>query len=337
MTFVFLRVRMTERSLTGSTEPSALLSRAAALRAEVRAVTNAYRLVDDAADGCPNMTVDCYADWAVLSLYDSSADARLEAIAGALTHGFARGVYVKRHVRGDQRRRDRADVAPSSPAAGEPAPETVLVDEHGMRLTARLFDGLSTGLFTDQRDNRRLVRELAHDARVLNLFAYTCSFSVAAALGGAAETVSVDLSKRALERGRENLAQNGVSSSDHRLVHEDVLSFVPRALRRGDRYDIVVLDPPSFGTRARKTFSVERDYSALLQQTIELLAPGGRLLAVTNHRKTSLSELRRMAESAALGARRIPVTLRGLEPPSDHRYTVASAPRAKSLLVTVPA
>lgn len=321
--------------MTASTQPAELLSRAAALRAEVRAVTNAYRLVDDAADGYPDLTVDCYADWAVVSLYDSSVDDRLEPLSAALVGGFVRGVYVKRHVRGDQRRRDRADVAPAIPVAGDPAPATVLVDEHGMRLAAHLYDGLSTGLFTDQRNNRRLVRELARDARVLNLFAYTCSFSVSAALGGAAETVSVDLSKRALERGRENFEQNELPSPKHRLIHEDVLTFVPRAIRRKERYDLVVLDPPSFGTRARKTFSVDRDYAALLRQTVELLAPGGRLLAVTNHRKTSLAELRGMAEAAALGARREPVTLRSLEPPADHRYTVGSAPRAKSILMTV--
>jgi 23S rRNA (cytosine1962-C5)-methyltransferase len=318
---------MGDSRLTGSTDPAALLSRATALRAEVRAVTNAYRLVDDAADG--------YADWAVVSLYDVGADARLEALAGALTDGFARGVYVKRHVRGDQRRHDRADIAPAHPVAGEPAPEALLVDEHGMRLSARLFDGLSTGVFTDQRDNRLRVRGFARGARVLNLFAYTCSFSVSAALGGAVETVSVDLSKRALERGRENLALNDVPATAHRLVHEDVLSFVPRALKRGERFDVVVLDPPSFGTRARKIFSVERDYPALLRQAIELLSPGGRLLAVTNHRKTSVAGLRRMAEAAAHEADRHPVELRSFEAPSDHRFRVGGAPRAKSLLVTL--
>jgi 23S rRNA (cytosine1962-C5)-methyltransferase len=321
--------------LTGSTDLARLLSRAAALRAEVRAVTDAYRLVDDAADGCPNLTIDCYADWAVVSLHDSSAEEVVEPLARALIGGFARGVYLKRHVRGDPRRSQREDVAPPNPIAGEPAPERVLVREHAMQLGAWLYDGLSTGLFTDQRDNRRRIRDFARDARVLNLFAYTCSFSVAAALGGAAETLSIDLSKRALDRGRENFAQNGVSTSAHRFIHEDVLSFVPRAIRRRERFDIVVLDPPSFGTRGRKTFSVERDYAALLRQVFELLAPAGRLLAVTNHRKTSLAGLRRITETAAGASGRQLIALENPAAPTDHRYAVEGAPRAKSILVRV--
>ena len=323
------------RSLTESADLARLLSRAAALRAEVRAVTDAYRLVDDVADGCPNLTVDCYADWAVVSLYSRSAEDVVEPLAQALVGGLARGVYAKRYLRGDPRRRAREDVAPPDPIAGEPAPERVLVREHDMRLGARLCDGLSTGLFTDQRDNRRRIRDLARDARVLNLFAYTCSFSVSAALGGAAETLSVDLSKRALDRGRENFGQNGISMPAHRFVHEDVLSFVPRAIRRGERFDIVVLDPPSFGTRGRKTFSVERDYATLLRQSFELLAPEGRLLAVTNHRKTGLAGLRSMTEAAAVAADRHLMALESPVAPIDHRYTVEGAPRAKSVLVRV--
>ncbi len=236
---------------------------ALARRASIASVTTAYRLVDDAADGCPGLTVDRYDDWAVLSVLDDRPSDRLAVIARALVATGVRGVYLKRRLRGDLRRRAREEVAPRGPFTGEAAPAELTVSEHGMLASVSLDDGLSTGLFTDQRDNRQAVRAMSRGARMLNLFSYTCTFTVAAALGGAAETVSVDLSRRALDRGRSNLALNGVLGPQHRLVHEDAVSFTARQRRRGPRFDVIVLDPPSFGSRARGAFSVDRDYPAL--------------------------------------------------------------------------
>src|SRR6266513_5800244 len=102
--------------------------------------------------------------------------------------------------------------------------------------------GYSVGLFIDQRENRRFVRDLAPKT-LLNCFAYTCSFSVAAATVGAT-TVNVDLSKKSLARGRENFALNSVPTTDHRFIADDVLSVLPRLARKGDRFDAIVLDPP---------------------------------------------------------------------------------------------
>ncbi|HEX3595963.1 MAG TPA: class I SAM-dependent rRNA methyltransferase [Polyangiaceae bacterium] len=311
------------------------LRAAYARRGRVRAVTTAYRLVDDAADGFPGVTVDCYEKWAVVSVYEANHAPLVGPLARALVPAYASGVYAKHHERGDLRRKGREYVAPVTPVAGAAAPAELLVEENGVRWAVALHDGLSTGLFLDQRDNRRRVRAFASGTRVLNLFSYTCSFSVAAALGGAVETVSVDLSNRALERGRENLARNDVAASGHRFIREDALVYLGRAIRRGERFQLVVLDPPSFGTRGKKTFSVERDYADLARSAMTVLAEGGRLLAVTNHRKTSPARLRALLEDAARNAGRRITTLSDLPPPDDFPHRVEGVPSTKSVLVTL--
>ena len=330
-----MRVPRSQRPGSETKDLDALLREASARREGVRAVTSAYRLVDDAADGFPGVTVDCYGQWAVLSVYDELASAGVAALANALVPTHARGVHVKHHARGDLRHKERDDLAPRSPIGGESAPDEVIVDENGMHFAVSLHDGLSTGLFTDQRDNRRALRGRAQGVRLLNLFAYTCSFTVAAALGGAAETVSVDLSNRALERGRENLARNGVPPAGHRFIRDDALAFLGRAARRGERFGVVVLDPPSFGTRGRRTFSVERDYGELARLSMALLSPGGRLLAVTNHRKTSVARLQALLADAARYTSSDVATVEVTEPPADHRHRPEGELATKSIWVTL--
>ena len=213
-------------------------------------------------------------------------------------------MYVRRRTRADPRKVDLEDVAPSLPDAGEPAPTPLWVREGRLRLPVWLGDGLATGLFLDQRSNRELVRQRAGGKRVLNLFCYTGSFSVAAASGGASQVTSVDLSGRALTRAKLSLDDN-VPGADTRIVKQDVFEFLGRARRRGQRFDMIILDPPSFGTRGRRsTFNVADHYQKLARDSLELLDPGGMLLAVTNHRKTSVQRFRRALHSAARDAKR---------------------------------
>src|ERR1700731_1686649 len=131
--------------------------------------------------------------------------------------------------------------------------------------------GYSAGLFIDQRENRRYVRR-TEPKRLLNCFAYTCSFSVAAASVGA-QTVSIDLSKRSLERGRENFGLNSLPTGEHRFISDDVLSVLPRLARKGEKFDMIILDPPTFSRSHRgRTFHVESDFEDLLAQALELTA-----------------------------------------------------------------
>jgi 23S rRNA (cytosine1962-C5)-methyltransferase len=243
-------------------------------------------------------------------------------------------VYLKSRVRTDLRRVNADELAPRAVLAGAEAPETLVVQEHGMSFGVTLNDGLSTGLFIDQRDNRQRVRALAADKRVLNLFAYSCSFSVAAALGGARETLSVDVSARALARGRQNFELNGIQG-EHRFLKEDALVWLERARRRQDHYDLVVLDPPSFATVAGgESFSFSRGYARLAELAFAVLSPGGSLLAVTNHRKTSPAALRRMLEAAARAAGRHIERLKELPSGRDCPDSEHGPEPSKSVLVT---
>ncbi len=246
--------------------------------------------------------VDVYGPGATCIVYEGRAphafDGKHEAQAALelLAPLGVRGVYLKPFAR-DRSRMGGAlpeIVTCATPAAGEAVEEALLVQEHGLRLEVRLYDGLSTGLFLDQRDNRawayKFVAERAAKAgaappSVLNTFAYTCAFSVAAALAGAA-TTSVDVSARYLEWGKRNFGHNGLDASQHRFAKMDTFEFFAYARRKQLSYDLIILDPPSFASGNKKkgvrAWSSVADYSALVHEASGLLRPGGTIFASTN-------------------------------------------------------
>jgi 23S rRNA (cytosine1962-C5)-methyltransferase len=245
------------------------------------------------------VVIDWYGGWAVLAVSSEAAAERCKAIAGVLVDRGVCGVYIKTRVRADLRRQATADLAPAQPVVGAAAAESFVVEEGSRRYQVELARGHQTGLFIDQRGNRQRVQESSRDRAVLNLFCYTCSFSVAAALGGARQVVSVDSSKRVLEAGRRNFELNGIAVAPHRFVADDAIKWLARAARRAERFDLIVLDPPSFSTRNKGTFSVASGYQGLVQAALAVLAKQGKMLCVTNHRKTSTNRLRAMVHGAA--------------------------------------
>ncbi len=307
---------------------------AATLRFPLLGESNVFRIVAEEGDGLPGVSIDRYADYAVLAVATDEAEKHASAIAELLVEHGARGVYLKRREKRDLRRVGVAEVAPGLPLAGAAAPSELPVEEHGMKISCELADGLSTGLFIDQRDNRRRVRELSGGKQVLNLFSYTCSFSVAAALGGALRVTSVDVGGRALERGRINFAMNGLDPAAHEFVQADAVRFVRGAVKHGRKLDLIILDPPSFGTVGKATFKFDRDIGGLMADCLRLLAPGGALLCVTNHKKTNPAAFRRYVQSAAEQARRA-VTLRDLPNQLDCPDALDGPHPSKSLLAVV--
>lgn len=263
----------------------------AVVRAGLAQRFGAYRLLGEEAGEIAGVSAERYGDYAVLNVSSDEA-VRLEAdMAACLMDHGARGVYVKRRVRADLRGIDPSALAPAAPLAGEGAPERFSIRQGSLELWVRLADGHATGLFLDQRVNWDRVRELVSGAAFLNLFCYTGAFTLAAAAGGATSTVSVDLAGRALTRLGENLALNGLEGAQHRLLKADVPTWLARAGRAGRRFGAIVLDPPSFGTRARGVLSTRRDHPELLAAALALLAPAGALLSVSHHRKISQREL----------------------------------------------
>src|SRR5438874_804737 len=153
--------------------------------------------------------------------------------------------------------------------------------ERTLRYGIDFGGGYSVGLFIDQRENRRFVRDISPRS-LLNCFAYTCSFSVAAATVGA-RTVNIDLSERSLDRGRENFALNSLSTNDHHFLTDDVMAVLPRLARKGEKFDVIILDPPTFSRSHRgKAFHVESDFEKLLLVALELVERNGHILLSTN-------------------------------------------------------
>jgi len=179
------------------------------------------------------------------------------------------------------------------------------------------------------------VRELAPGKRVLNLFAYTCGFTIAAAAGGASRTTSVDASRGALDWGAANLEQNGLAGEHHALVDEDVFTWLKLANKRGERYDLIVLDPPSYATTKTSRFSAAQDFPDLASRALQVLAPGGRMLACTNHRGISFRKFRKQMHEAGRLAKRTVVQIKDLPEPPDFPSPPGADPHLKTVLFTV--
>jgi 23S rRNA (cytosine1962-C5)-methyltransferase len=239
---------------------------------------------------------------------------------------------VKRRPRqaNDVAEAERRERAPERAVVGCDAPAAFSVRENGQLFEVRLGDGLSTGLFLDQRENRARVAREAKGKRVLNLFAYTCAFGAVAARHGASRTVNIDVAKNVLERGRRNYQLAGIEEGEHQFLARDVLDMLPRLAHKGERYDLVVLDPPSYASTRKGRFSVERDYPELVTLAMRLVADGGLLLACTNHQKLQQRDLERGLAQASEAAQR---PLQGLEfmgPAPDHPPAPGRAPHLKS-------
>jgi 23S rRNA (cytosine1962-C5)-methyltransferase len=175
------------------------------------------------------------------------------------------------------------------------APLETETTENGVRYGLDFAAGYSAGFFIDQRENRAYLRHLA-PKRLLNTFAYTCSFSVIAALAGA-ETVSVDLSRRSLTRGEENFQRNGLDPrSGHRFIADDALAVLPRLARRGEKFDAIILDPPTFSrNQAGAAFQVQKDFEKLAAIALDVAAPHAQMLLSVNHSTMRVVDLEQIA------------------------------------------
>lgn len=260
---------------------------------------DAYRAFAGSGDGIEGVYVDVYGVGAVLIVHEGRAPAGFgapgaaAAVLSVLAERGVTAVYLKHFVR--DRSKLGGELPPEAtdpaPAAGAALPESLLVREHGWKLEVRLYDGLSTGLFLDQRDNRGWVSQWAKEraragpTSVLNTFAYTCAFSVAAALSGA-QTTSVDVSGRYLDWGKRNFAHNGLDAAAHRFAKMDTFEFLGYAKRKGLAYDLMVLDPPSFAAGSKRkgvrAWSSVADYARLVREAFGLLRKGGVIFASTN-------------------------------------------------------
>jgi 23S rRNA (cytosine1962-C5)-methyltransferase len=272
--------------------------------------TDACRLLSEHVEDVPGLVVERFGDVLIFQVRDATPKlaATLLHIASAYRDVLGiESVYLKRFVKDRTGKDTDLEHAHRSarPFFGRPAPERVGIVERGIHFAIRPYDGFSVGLFLDQRDNRSRVRELAAGKDVLNLFAYTCGFSVAAALGGAKQTVSVDVAPKHLEWGKTNFALNDIDLADHFFFRSDAKEFLARAKRQGRSFDLVLLDPPSFahGRGSKGDFSVLTDLPALVAAATEVLRPDGVLMISINHRRMSHKDLRARVNQGLAGRR----------------------------------
>ena len=240
-------------------------------------LTTAFRLFNQEGDGFGGLTVDLYGDYAVFSWYNSYVYQIRKVISEAFRQVFPEvlGAYEKIRFKG-------LDYE-SAHVYGQEAPDFFTVLENGVLYQVFMNDGLMTGIFLDQHEVRgSLVDGLAMGKSLLNMFSYTAAFSVAAAMGGASQTTSVDLAKRSRELSEAHFQANGISTDEHRFIVMDVFEYFKYAKRKGLTYDVIVLDPPSFARNKKQTFSVAKDYHKLISQSLEILNPEGIIIASTN-------------------------------------------------------
>ncbi|HFQ7569676.1 TPA: class I SAM-dependent rRNA methyltransferase [Streptococcus pneumoniae] len=240
-------------------------------------LTTAYRLFNQEGDGFGGLTVDLYGDYAVFSWYNSYVYQIRQTISEAFRQVFPEvlGAYEKIRFKG-------LDYE-SAHVYGQEAPDFFTVLENGVLYQVFMNDGLMTGIFLDQHEVRgSLVDGFSMCKSLLNMFSYTAAFSVAAAMGGASQTTSVDLAKRSRELSQAHFQANGLSTDEHRFIVMDVFEYFKYAKRKDLTYDVIVLDPPSFARNKKQTFSVAKDYHKLISQSLEILNPGGIIIASTN-------------------------------------------------------
>jgi 23S rRNA (cytosine1962-C5)-methyltransferase len=261
------------------------IERRAPLAAEPE--TGVYRLVNGAADGLPGLVADRYGNAVVVGIYDAGIRLPIPcppALAEALAaETGASSVYAKYRPLQASRvtEADMPRLSPPQPVYGPHLGEVIACEE-GLLYLVRPGEKLSVGLFPDMRAARARVRAWAAGRRVLNCFAYTCGFGVAAMAGGAGRVLNLDLSRSSLAWGQENYRLNGFTPDPYDFAYGDVFDWLARLARRADTFDLVILDPPGFSKTKRGRFSASGDYEELAALAARVVAPDGMLLACCN-------------------------------------------------------
>jgi 23S rRNA (cytosine1962-C5)-methyltransferase len=318
---------------------SGLLLRQAIINSEE---TDACRLVHGAADQKPDWYVDQLGEFLLSQAEAPANDSQRKDLVALLAAAGARGAYHKRLLRQIQKS-SSAELLPEF-WAGEKAGGPLVVKENGLRFRLSFEEGYSVGLFLDQRDNRRRFIK-GHVAagfplfadgsaqEVLNTFAYTCGFSVCAAVGGARVT-SLDLSRKYLDWGKENFKLNGLDPAAHDFIYGDAMDWMQRLKKKGRSFDAIILDPPTFSqSKESGVFRVEKDLPRLITLAIGLLKPNGVLLVSTNAAKWKPEEFVHAVKTTAGQSRRKVLQMHYVPQPPDFPITRSEPGYLKTIWV----
>jgi len=296
------------------------LARAVEARSGLAASTEAMRLVHAENDGLPGLILDRYGAWVVVQSLSAGTERWLEAVVEfAARLPGVRGVYE----RSDAEVRAKEGLPPRvGLRAGEEPPQEIIIREGEWRFAVDVRGGHKTGFYLDQRDSRRVVRDLAaryaRGGRVLNAFAYSGSFAVAALAGGAGEVVNVDSSGEALRIARRNYELNGLAGSEASFVEEDVFHFLRRMRDADETFDMVILDPPKFAQSAADVMRATRAYKDINWLALRLVRPGGCVVSFSCSGLVSADLFQKVMFGAVEDAGRQAVIIGRLGQPEDH-------------------
>lgn len=257
--------------------------------------TTAFRAFNGEGDGIGGLTIDFYNHFYVISWYSEGIYTFKNDIIQALkTVADFKGLYEKKRFASKGMYIEDDDFI-----EGERPDFPLIVKENGINYAVYLNDSAMVGIFLDQRDVRKTIRDhYAKGKNVLNTFSYTGAFSVAAALGGAAKTTSVDLANRSKSKTMEQFAVNGLDPANHEIIVEDVFNYFKYAVRKSAQFDLVILDPPSFARSKKFTFSAGKDYPDLLEKAIGITAKNGVIVASSNCSTFSMGKFKGFIEKA---------------------------------------
>ena len=248
--------------------------------------TTAFRVFNGEGDGVGGVTIDYFDGfylftWYSLGIYELK-DEILEAFKRSVDY---KGIYQKKRFDGKGKYLDDKDDF----LFGQKAPEPLIIKENDVKFAIYLDDGAMVGLFLDQREVRKTIRDkYAKDKTLLNTFSYTGAFSVFGAVGGAKKTTSVDLAKRSISKTSEHFSINNIDPKEQNIIVEDVFNYFKYAVRKKMLFDMVVVDPPSFARSKKHTFSANKDYVKLLKEVIQITNRGGVIVASTNSANFSM-------------------------------------------------
>jgi 23S rRNA (cytosine1962-C5)-methyltransferase len=258
----------------------------------------AHRLINGAGDGLPGFAVDAYGDHGVLYAYSRGLLPLARTLAEQLSEELGlSGVVLKLRGRGDAAQNNiKQEIIGAAPA------ERMVVHEDGVPFEVHLLGGLNVGLFTDMREHRSLLHRFVQGKRVLNTFSYTGSLSVMAARAGASAVTSVDLASGVQRWARANFELSAIDPNAHSFPTAEVMTFLKKAAREGQVFDVVIVDPPTYSAARAGAWSMRKDYPELISRAVALLPSGGLLWLSANAR--DLPPLPELARDAFTHAKR---------------------------------
>ncbi|MED1740473.1 class I SAM-dependent rRNA methyltransferase [Bacillus swezeyi] len=259
------------------------------------AETTAFRLFNGEGDGIGGFTIDYYDGYFLIQWYSKGIYTFKDLIISALDElADYKAVYEKKRFNTAGQYVEDDDFV-----KGTRGEFPIIVKENGMHFAVYLNDGAMTGVFLDQRHVRKTIRDrYAEGKTVLNTFSYTGAFSIAAALGGARKTTSVDVANRSLSKTIEQFSVNGLDYEAHDIKVMDVFKYFQYAAKKQFSFDLVILDPPSFARTKKHTFSAAKDYKNLLKETIQITKDQGVIAASTNSSAFGMKKFKGFIESA---------------------------------------